>query len=91
MTDNVVEFPKRENMNIVVELDAEQENIETCLTSLICHINGLHVSADMTWIELMHASLLAAANCGMQAGLTAGEYKEILDSIEILKDEDKNG
>lgn len=87
MTDNVVEFPKREGMSILVQSDAEQENIETSLTSIICHINGLHVSADMTWIELMHASLLAAANCGMQAGLTAGEYEEILDSIEILKDE----
>lgn len=87
MTDNVVEFPKREGMSVLVQSDAEQENIETCLTSIICHINGLHVSADMTWIELMHASLLAAANCGMQAGLTADDYREILDSIEILKDE----
>ena len=68
MTDNVVEFPKREGMSVLVQSDEEQENIETCLT-------------------LMHASLMAAANCGMQAGLTAEEYGEILDSVEILKDE----
>jgi len=87
LSDNIIKFPKRPDFEIVFEPDMTARDIEDELdashASLVCYINGLHVTADIGFEALMHACLLAAANCGIEAGLTSEEFLSVLNSIEI--------
>jgi len=86
MSDNVVEFPS--GRELVIEFDpvargTAEEEIETALVALICNLNGIYMTAEIEWEQLMHACLIAATNCATQAGYTAEQFNEIVKTIEV--------
>ena len=87
VSDNIIEFPKRPEFEIVFEPEGSardfEEEVDASHASLVCYINGLHVTADIGFEALMHACLLAATNCAIEAGLTANEFNRLLQSIEV--------
>ena len=90
MSDNIVQFPKQARMASLFDsedLSKHDEHIEAVLTALICNLNGIYMTADVDWNSLMESCLIAATHCAKQAGMTAEDFNEMMNSIEV-KDND---
>ena len=44
--------------------------------------NGVHISLDLSWQDIMIAMTVATANCGAKADLSEGQFIEYLKRIE---------
>ena len=84
MTDNVVEFKRRE-LDIEVELDLDHEEITMITAMLATQINGLLVSADIKMESAVYACLRAAAHAAMEDGWSAKDFEAFCKSTEITE------
>lgn len=82
MTDNVIDFKKRE-LDIEVELDLDHEEITMITAMLATQINGLLVSADIKMESAVYACLRAAAHAAMEDGWSAKDFEAFCQSTEI--------
>lgn len=82
VTDNVVEFPKRD-LDVQVRLDLDEDEIAMITAFLTTQINGLVVSADVSMESAVYACLRAAAHSALEDGWSAEDFESFCKSTEI--------
>ena len=82
MTDNVVEFPKRD-LDVQVRLDLDEDEIAMITAFLTTQINGLVVSADVSMESAVYACLRAAAHSALEDVWSAEDFESFCKSTEI--------
>ncbi len=79
--DNVVKFPDRDEKVTYVSPEKE-EDFGYALEMFCTMANGVHVSNNLSWQDIMIAMTVATANCGAKADLSEGQFIEYLKRIE---------
>ena len=84
MTDNVVEFPKKE-LDIAVNLedDGYYEIVTAVNTMLEMQVAGMMVTADIEWPHVMDACMSLAVSAGLRSGMEASEITTMLQNAKI--------
>jgi len=79
--DNIVKFPKKTEKVTFIPKDKE-EDFGYALEMFCTMANGVHISLDLSWQDIMIAMTVATANCGAKADLSEGQFIEYLKRIE---------
>jgi len=80
--DNVVYLPETKRKATFVEPHKE-EDFGVAIEQLCTLANGIHVSMGLEWKDIMIASLIATANCGVNAKLSEQDFMDFLQAIKL--------
>ncbi len=79
--DNVVEFPNKVEKATYVS-PAKEEDFGYALEMFCTMANGVQVSLNLSWQDIMIAMIVATANCAVKAELTEDEFVAFLQRIK---------
>jgi hypothetical protein len=79
--DNVVKFPQKETKVTYVS-PAKEEDFGYALEMFCTMANGVQVSLNLSWQDIMIAMIVATANCAVKADLTEDEFVAFLQRIK---------
>ena len=79
--DNVVNFPQKEEKVTYVSPEKE-EDFGYALEMFCTMANGVHVSNNLSWQDIMIAMIVATANCAVKADLSEEEFIAFLGRIK---------
>ena len=79
--DNVVNFPQKEKKVTYVSPEVA-EDFGVVLEMFCTMANGVHVSNNLSWQDIMIATIVATANCAVKADLSEEEFIAFLGRIK---------
>ena len=79
--DNVVNFPQKEEKVTYVSPEVA-EDFGFVLEMFCTMANGVHVSNNLSWQDIMIAMIVATANCAVKADLSEEEFIAFLGRIK---------
>ena len=79
--DNVVNFPQKPERVTYVSPDKEEE-FGYALEMFCTMANGVHISNNLSWQDIMIAMIVATANCAVKADLSEEEFIAFLGRIK---------
>ena len=80
--DNIVFLPENKRKKTFI-LPEKEEDFGVALEQFCTLANGVHVSMNLDWRDIMIAMLISTANCGVNAKLTEEQFIEFLQGIKV--------
>ena len=81
MTDNVIEFPDKQELNVVVNFD--DDKIDEAFYSICVAMRGLALAGDVEWETCVEACIMAAAFAAREADWPAERLEALFKSITV--------
>mgnify|MGYP003639855748 FL=1 len=82
--DNIVFLPENKRKKTFI-LPEKEEDFGVALEQFCTLANGVHVSMNLDWRDIMIAMLISTANCGVNAKLTEEQFIDFLHGIKVGK------
>ena len=80
--DNIVFLPENKRKKTFI-LPEKEEDFGVALEQFCTLANGVHVSMNLDWRDIMIAMLISTANCGVNAKLTEEQFIDFLHGIKV--------
>ena len=77
--DNVIPFPKK----VEKKVNYNSEDMDCAIDNFCILANGLKISTDLSWKEIMVAIIISCANCGIQSGMSEKEFLKFLKDLRF--------
>ena len=82
MSDNVIEFPEKQDLKIEVTFD-EPDVVDDIFYGLMIMLRGMTAEDEVTYSECVDACIMAAAWSAKQAGYSADDLMAVFQSVKV--------
>ena len=84
MSDNVIEFPDRQELHVEVTFDDDDyDAVDDIFYGLMIMLRGMTVENEVTYGECVDACIMAAAWSAKQAGYSADDLMAVFQSVKV--------
>ena len=82
MSDNVIEFPDKQELHVEVTFD-DHDAVDDIFYGLMIRLRGMTVDEEVTYGECVDACIMAAAWSAKQAGYSADDLMAVFQSVKV--------
>lgn len=84
MSDNVIEFPAKQELHVEVTFDEpEPDAVDDIFYGLMIMLRGMTADDEVSYGECVDACIMAAAWSAKQAGYSADDLMAVFASIKV--------
>ena len=85
MSDNIIEFPDKQDLHVEVTFDEpdEPDVVDDIFYGLIIMLRGMTCEDEVSYAECVDACIMAAAWSAKQAGYSADDLLAVFASVKV--------